>query len=225
MSTFDPFAAFSSGPGQQAAADQISADQRAYSDLSQQFGQGRDALTQYYTLGLDPYTKNFNNAQLGTTALGNALGLGGATGNAAATAAFQNNPGYQFALQQGLNAANAKAQATGMGASGNNLIDLNNYAQGQANQGWNQYIQNLQPYLGAANNAASGIAGVNTGLGNALNANYMGQGNAAYGADTSEGKAQAGGDMASYNASANLIGAGLGLAGDATRLYGGFGKS
>lgn len=110
-----------------------------------------------------------------------------------------------------------------MGASGNNLIDLNNYAQGQANQGWNQYIQNLQPYLGARAGAAGGIAGVNTGLGNALNANYMGEGNALYGGDASIGKAQAGGDMAGYNASANLLGAGLGALGAGANFFGGGG--
>lgn len=219
------FDAFSAAPGQQAAADQVAADQKGYADLSAQFGQGRDALNSNYSAALQPYTANFNNAQQGTTALGNALGLNGAAGNSAATAAFQNNPGYQFQLQQGLGAANAKAQATGMGASGNNLIDLNNYAQGQANQGWNQYVQNLQPYLGAANSAAGGIAGVDTGLGNALNANYMGQGNAAYGADTSVGKAQAGGDMAGYNASANLLGAGLGALSSGASLFGSFNKA
>jgi hypothetical protein len=49
------------------------------------------------------------------------------------------------------------------------------------------------------------------------------QGQLDYGADTSIGKAQAGGDMADYNASGNLWGAGLALAGDAAQAFGGGG--
>jgi len=217
------FDVFSAKPGQQAAQDQVRAIGKGYDDLSQQFGAGRQALNENYAKALQPYTQEFADYTKGTNSLADALGLNGPEGSARATQAFQANPGYQFQLQQGLNAANAKAVATGMGASGNNLIDLNNYAQGQANQGWGSYIDRLNPYLGARAGAASGIAGVNTGLGNALNQSYMGQGNAAYGADTSIGKAQAGGDMAGYNASGNLIGAGLGLAGDAAKIFGGGG--
>ena len=47
----------------------------------------------------------------------NALGLNGPAGNAAATAAFQAGPGYQFALEQGLEGINRTANAAGMGAS------------------------------------------------------------------------------------------------------------
>lgn len=215
------FDAFSAAPGEKAAADQVAAIQQGKADINRTFGQGRGALTTDYAAALSPYTQNFANAQQGQNALGNALGLGGASGNAAALQAFMNNPGYQFQLQQGENAAMANAARLGQLNSGNTMIDLNNYAQGLANQGWNQYIQNLQPYLGAANSAAGGIAGVNTGLGNAMNQSYTGQGQALYGADTSIGKAQAGGDMAGYNASANAIGAGLGLASDAAQIYGG----
>jgi hypothetical protein len=215
------FDAFSAAPGQKAALDQVNALNQGKGDLEAQFSLGRDALTTNYAKALQPYTQEFSDYSKGTDSLADALGLNGPGGSARAVSAFQANPGYQFQLNQGLNAANAKAAATGMGASGNNLIDLNNYAQGQANQGWGNYINQLNPYLGARAGAAGGIAGVNTGFGNALNANYTGVGNALYGADASIGKAQAGGDMAGYNASSNLIGAGLGLANAAGNAFGG----
>jgi hypothetical protein len=216
------FDIFSSAPGQKAAADQTSMIQQGLHGLERQFGQGRGALTTDYAAALSPYTQNYANASQGMGAYGNALGLGGAAGNASALAGFQNNPGYQFQLDQGLNSVLANQARTGQMASGNTDLALQQMGNNLANQGWNQYIQNLQPYLGAANQAASGIAGVNTGLGNAMNQSYQGQGNAIYGADTSIGKAQAGGDMAGYNASGNIIGAGLGALNSAGKIAGAF---
>jgi hypothetical protein len=156
-------------------------------------------------------------------AYSDAMGLGGPEGNARALAGFQNNPAYKFQLGQGLDAARAAQARSGMTGSGNAMMDLNNYAQGQANQGWGNYISQLSPYLGMATTAAGARSGIDTGLGNAINNSYVGQGNLDYGADTSIGQAQAGADMANYNASKNLWGAGLALAGDAASAFGGGG--
>jgi len=153
------------------------------------YGSGANALTQNFTAGLAPFLQNYSNAAQGQTALGNALGLNGPAGNAAATQAFQNNPGYQFQLQQGNNAILA-AQAAGLNGglmSGNTLKALSDYNQGLAGTSWNNYVSNLQPYLGAASNAASGImsgfgslgsglANLFTGQGGILNQNLTGQG-------------------------------------------------
>jgi hypothetical protein len=217
------FDIFSAKPGQQAAQDQINAINRGIGDLTGQYNLGRQALETNYAKALDPWTKQFAYGQSGEQALADALGMNGPAGNARATAAFQNNPGYQFQLQQGLAAVNAKNAAGGNLASGNTLMDLTRFGQGLAGTGWQNYVQNLQPFVGAANTAAGGIAGVDTGLGNALNQSYTGEGNAMYGADTSIGKAQAGGDLAAYNASGNLWGAGLGILGDITSMMGGGG--
>lgn len=216
------FDIFSSAPGEKAAADQVAAIQQGYGDLSKQFNLGRGALTKDYAAALAPYTANFANAQQGQNMYGNALGLGGATGNAAALQGFMNNPGYQFQLQQGLNSVLANQARTGQLGSGNTDLALQQMGNNLANQSWGQYLANLQPYLGAANSAAGGIAGVNTGLGNQINASYTGQGNAAYGADVAAGKAQAAGDLAGQQASANLWGAGLGALGSIGKIAGAF---
>lgn len=215
------FDVFSAGPGQQAAADQVTAINQGKQDLTQQFGLGRDALNTQYAAALQNYQPFANAANAGSTQLGNALGLNGAAGNASALQGFQNNPGYLFQQQQGQNAVLANQARTGQMASGNTDLALQQMGNNLANQSWGQYIQNLQPYLGAQGQAAAGQAGINTGLGNALNANYTGLGGDIAGLDTAVGKAQAGGDMAGYNAGANLLGAGLGLAGDFAKVAGG----
>lgn len=201
------FDIFNNSNAQQAAQDQIQGIQTGLNQLNNYYGQGANALQTNYAAGLQPFQTNFNNAQSGTTALGNALGLNGASGNAAATAAFQNNPGYQFQLQQGDNAINAAAAANGTLNSGNQLKALSDYNQGLAGTSWNNYVSNLQPYLGAANSAATGIGTMNAGLGNQLSNLFQSQGNAAYGANTSIGNANANAQLANNNASANGINA------------------
>lgn len=217
MSLFD---AFNNNAQSAAAGAQTAGIQNGIGQLNTAFGQGRGSLNTNYSAGLQPYLQNYGQAQQGGTAYGNALGLNGASGNAAATQAFQNNPGYNFQLQQGENAVLANQAATGQLASGKTNIDLNNYAQGQANQGWNQYVQNLQPYLNQENNAASGIGGLYSGLGNQLNSNFMNQGNAQYGADTSIGNAQANAQLGNLTASQNGLGAIVGGAGLGAQLFG-----
>jgi Chaperone of endosialidase len=219
------FDIFSSNDAQQAASAQTAGIQQGYNQLSGLYNQGRGALTTNYTAGLQPFQQNYATATQGTNALGNALGLNGAAGNAAAQQAFFNNPGYQFQLNQGDAAINAQAAATGYNNSGNQLIDLSKFNQGLANTSWNQYLSNLQPYLGYSTANASGIGGLYSGLGNQLAGSYGTQGNAAYGAQTSIGNANANADLAGLTASGNEWGAILGGLGLGANLYGSYQKS
>lgn len=206
------FDIFGTGDQQQAAQQQIQGINTGLNSLNSDFTQGQQDLSNNYSSALQPFTQNYNTATQGTTALGNALGLNGASGNAAATAAFNNNPGYQFQKQQGDSAITAADAASGKTASGNEALALSNYNQGLAGTSWNNYVNSLQPFLGASNSAATGVAGVDTGLGNQLNASQMNLGNAAYGANTSIGNANANASLAGLNASANSLGALSGLA-------------
>lgn len=217
MGIFDIF----NNTDQRAAAnDQIAGINAGLAAGNNYFGQGANALNTNYTAGLQPFLQNFGQDTQGATALGNALGLNGPGGSASAVSAFQANPGYNFQLNSGLNAVNAKAAASGGLGSGGNAMDLNNYAQGQANQGWGQYIQNLQPYLGAQNAAATGIGNLYSGLGNQLSSLYQNQGNMNYGANTSIGNANANADMGNLTGSQNLWGFGMGAANLGTKLFG-----
>lgn len=217
MSIFD---IFNNNAQTQAANSQIAGIQAGQAAGNNYFGQGANALNTNYSAGLSPFLTNYAQAGQGANAYGNALGLNGPQGNASATAAFQNNPGYNFQLQQGQNSVLANQAKTGQLASGATDMALNNYAQGQANQGWNQYVQNLQPYLGAQQAAASGIGNLYSGLGNNLSNLYQNQGNMNYGADTSIGNANANAAMGNLTGSQNLWGFGLGAANLGTKLYG-----
>ena len=117
-----------------------------------------------------PYTQTGGQAN---TAYANALGLNGAAGNASATAAFQSAPGYQFQLNQGLDALDRRASAHGMLNSGNTNADTINYAQGVANQGYGDYLSRLQ---GLGSQGLQATQGQAAGLGSISNL-YQGIGN------------------------------------------------
>jgi hypothetical protein len=209
--TIGLFDLFGTGDQQKAAQDQIQGINAGLSGLTSNVNQGSQALNTTYANALQPFLANQTIANQGTGALGNALGLNGPAGSAAAAQAFENNPGYQFQLQQGNNAITAADAASGKTGSGNEAIDLAKFNQGLAGTTYQNYINNLQPYLGLAQNTASGIGGIQTGLGNQLNANQNTIGNANYGAYTSIGNANANADLAGLNASANGLGAILGI--------------
>ena len=89
----------------------------------------------------------------GQQAYNSLLGLGkapdGFTG-------FQASPGYQWAQQQGMDAAQSSAAARGGLNSGATLRDLNTFGQGLANQEYQTYLNRLQG-LGQQGQAAAGF--------------------------------------------------------------------
>jgi hypothetical protein len=201
------FDIFTNTNAQDAANAQIQGLQTGYQDLTTQFNQGRDALTTNYGAALQPFLQAQQTGQQGTTAYGNALGLNGPAGNASATQAFWNNPAIASQLQVGSENVLRNNAATGQLDSGKTNVDLQNLGQQTASQGWGNYVNSLQPYLNYGLGAASGGAGVQTGLGSALNQSYTNQGNAAFGVATGQANAQANADLANNQASANIWGA------------------
>jgi len=105
----------------------------------------------------------------GTDMLLNALGINGASGNATASAAFQNNPGYQSGMTAGLDAINRRRAAGGMLDSGNADQDAQTFGQNLQNQQYNNWLTSLgginNNALQATSGAATGQAGVYGGLG------------------------------------------------------------
>lgn len=217
------FDIFSDQPAKDAAQAQIAGLNAGYDKASGAINQGIDALKTNYGAALQPFLNLSNTAGTGVTALQNVLGLNGQAGSDAAMKTLEATPGYKFALEQGNNAINAQAAATGMNASGNQLIDLSKFNQGLASQTYGNYVNQLMPFLSTAGNAASGIANVNTGLGNAVAGQYNSLGNLGWQTQTGIGNANANADLAAYNSSANIwkgIGA---LGGAALSAFGGGG--
>ncbi len=93
----------------------------------------------------------------------NLLGLNGQDAANAAMSTFQQSPGYQWQLQQGLRAVDAGAAAQGMARSGATLKAEETYGQGLANQNFQQYYQNLAGLSGQGLTASQGIANAATG--------------------------------------------------------------
>lgn len=115
-----------------------------------------DALGRYQTNYYDPYTKAGGQ---GLDMSLNALGLNGDAGNKAAVGAFHAGPGYQFAMDQGLQALERAAAARGMLGSGNTTADILKFAQGLANQEYNNWQNRVGGLAQLGYGAAQGQTG------------------------------------------------------------------
>lgn len=100
---------------------------------------------------------------------------GAGSGGSPNFSAFFNSPGYQFAQQQGQQAINRGAAASGNLYSSNTLANLSNYSSGLASQQYNNYVQQLFGIAGLGGSAstaggAQAITGANNVAGSLQNA-------------------------------------------------------
>jgi len=170
------------------------ANNQSRTDLTTNFGNAADILS-----GLRAST------QPGADAYADATGANGPEGLARARALFTASPGYAEGLTQTLDQNDRRAASRGMLGSGNTIADTTKLATDYANQKYNDYASRLSPYLGANQGAATGQAGVATGLGSSLNANDQAFGQLGFNAATGVGNAQANADLAAYAPGQNLI--------------------
>ncbi|CAN7691374.1 hypothetical protein ASC89_27305 [Devosia sp. Root413D1] len=158
--------------------------------------------------------------KLGAGLYSDAMGLNGAEGITRAQDSFRAAPGYQFALDQGLDAVARKGSAMGRLDSGNTDLDLMRYATGYADQAWGNWMNGLSGYnnmygQGVANDVTARGLGLDFESG--LATNYMGANNQV-----------AAGKEAGQGAMLDALGAVAGIAGRAFGGgsfggYGGFG--
>jgi hypothetical protein len=119
----------------QSAQQQLDFNKQVYGDISANF-------KPYLDMGLQ-----------GQQAYNSLLGLGQAPEG---FGGYQQSPGYQFQLQQGLDAAQSSAAARGGLMSGNTLAAMNTYGQGVANQDYQTYLNRLQG-IGQQGQSAAGM--------------------------------------------------------------------
>lgn len=206
---------FSTKPAEEAAAARKAGLQRGFGEAQKYLTSGTEKAQGYYGQAADLYDPYVTQGNQASTMFSNALGLNGAGGTQAAQGAFQAGPGYQFAVDQGLEAAK---RASGGVYSGNLLDELVKRGQGYANQEYGGWLNRLQG-LGAQGLQATGAqAGVLQGQGGLEQG--LGQNLANYGYQTQTGMGQADADaaMSKYAAAGNMLGAitgGLSLAGKA----------
>ena len=142
---------------------------------------------------------------------GNALGVNGAAGNAAATAAFQASPGYQYTLNQGLQGVERNAASLGNTGSGNTMEALDQYGTNLANNEYQNWLGNLQGLGGQGLQGAAGQANELNQLGNLfqtqgqnLSSNYTGTAG-----ELANNASQYGSNLAGVNQASNITNAGL----------------
>lgn len=93
----------------------------------------------------------------GLLGVGPGAGPGGAPDSAAMMARLAQTPGYQFALQQGLQATQNSFAAQGLGQSGPALKGAAQYAEGLASTTYQNQIGNFQNLMQTGANAAIGL--------------------------------------------------------------------
>lgn len=157
----------------QAAQAQLAATQAAIQAEQSMFQTGLGYTAPYATLGTtteEELLGEMGNLPGETYAGQNFSGSGGPLGSIPSLTDITQLPGYSFTLQQGENAVNNAAAATGTAAvpnstnySGAQAKGNINYAEGLANTYYNNYLQN---YWTNQNNRYNMLAGLsNQGLG------------------------------------------------------------
>lgn len=144
--------------GNASQAEQQGAQQAQQTIASNQgnANQAQQTALQNITGAEQPYQ------QVGTTAADNLNTLLSNGFTAPTLAQAEATPGYQFQLQQGTNAINENAAATGNLMSGTTGVALQNYGQGLAQNAYQQTYQNaLNSYMANYNTLQGGT---NTGL-------------------------------------------------------------
>lgn len=154
-------------------------------------------------------------AKGGFNAYLDALGLNGEEGSAAARDKFTAGPGYNFAMEQGLDALQRRASSQGRLQSGNTDVDLTSFATNAANGEWGNYLTRLGDFGnmyegGVDRDVASHGLGLDFESG--LSSAYMGANN-----QTAAGK------EAGQGAGLDMLGSIAGIAGNVFGGFGGFG--
>lgn len=96
----------------------------------------------------------------------NALGVNGQQGTQNAQNAFTAGPGYQWMMDQALDAVNRGAGARGMLRSGNTMADTVTRASGLAGQEYNNWLNNLSKGIAPETAAVSGQGDLSKTLAN-----------------------------------------------------------
>jgi hypothetical protein len=209
----------------QARTDVTNQFQPSLSALGTGFDQARSDITGAYAPAMDAtragiaqYQPWINSGTSADAMYGNALGLNGAGGNAAATAAFQAGPQYGWARDQAIDAAARKASSLGAAGSGNTLSAITTLGEHLAAGEYGNWLTNLNNASSRGLTAASGAAQGNYNLANL----GVGQGHDLGNIDTSRGTATAG-LMTGYGSSLGNLDTGLGTG--QANIYTGLGNS
>lgn len=163
MSLFDLFSADTGKQAAQTAHDARTGGlKKGFNTVKDYYGQAGE----HYQTALQPWQTIGERGAAGADLYADAAGVNGPEGYARALSSFQTGPGYQFAMDQGLEAIDRRAAGRGMLNSGNTNMDTMRFAQGLANQEWQNWINSLVPLMQGEQNAAQGQTGIHGNLAN-----------------------------------------------------------
>lgn len=114
------------------------------------------------------------------------LGLNGQEAATAAMSKFQQSPGYQFSMDQGMRAIDAGAASKGLLHSGATIKAEQTFGTGLANQEFGNYYNRLMGLSGMGLTAAGGIATAANNLGAGIEGNAQSQATTALGAGNAQ---------------------------------------
>src|SRR5690606_35875395 len=134
---------FSNEDSVNAAAAANAGIKKGLKKAGQSINQGVDTYNQFATQAGAKFDPFLSTGVAGNEMFGNALGLNGPAGNKAALDAFQTGPGYQFQVDQGLQALDRGAASRGMLSSGNLLQAEQKFGSDLANQEYQNWLKNL----------------------------------------------------------------------------------
>ena len=210
---------------QSAAQTQANAANYAANLQQQQFATNQANLSPYMSIGTAALPQLLQSlgyqGQYGAN--GNLTGLSG-QGFQFNPSNLAQTPGYQFTLQQGLNAVNNATSATGQTGSGAQAKGLANYATGLAQNTYNQQYKNaLTTYQQNASTLGSLLS---TGQNAAAGLGSMGMQNAQSVGNTLQGgaNATAAGQIAAGNATSNALNGAMQLGLGGAGIYSLLGK-
>lgn len=214
------FDLFSNKPAQNAAAAQVSGLQTGRQAAYQQIDKGLAGYTDQSNKALGYYDQLNGTGANANTMYGNALGLNGTSGTAAAQGAYTTAPGYQFQMDQEMQALDRQRAASGSLASGGASADAIKYAQGLASQDYGSWLDRLMGLNTQYGNTTNARAAITTGLGDKQYDTGLTKGQIGWNTEVGTGNAVAQAEMNKYNTAGNTLGAIMGGATLGARLLG-----
>lgn len=147
--------------------------QQSLEEITRSRAEGRGDITAAREQALGYQKPYIGAGEESLQALLGSLGVGqGAKGEAGVYSKFTTSPGYQFALRQGQQTIQAANAARGLGGSGAEQMQLQQFGQGMGQQEWDKYLQNYQNRLtdlaGMGQKSAFGASDITTGAGRSL---------------------------------------------------------
>ena len=154
------------GAANAAAANEQAMFEAQREDNEKNYAKGRRDLLE---LGYDPAIQGLQPySALGVPAQNRLAALSGLNGSTALTSALQQDPGYQFRMDQGVNALDRSAASRGMMQSGAQQKALTRYGQGIASEELGNAYNRVAGVQNSGQQAAGAIANLYGQRGSAL---------------------------------------------------------